>query len=218
MDRPDATLIRSILPKAPWATFGFAAPDPAPPDPHDDPMDFQVQLAADYVEWVTGRPQDATMPDPLMRTAQMADALRVVQQLSDAGRDQIDAYAESDVLASFSADGYSETYRDTGVSAKAMMDGRLVNPWPPLNRLLWMLMTPARLVYWMGFLEGGGIPQWGVAEVDWSGANRWGGIPGRPGDGGMAGDEALGGTDTYGTRYPTGSNTGVELPGDGIGG
>lgn len=216
MQRPTAPFIRSILPKAPWQAFGFAAPAEAPENPADDPLDFQVQLAADYVEWVTGRPQDDTMPPQLVRTAQMADALRVVQQLSDTGRDQIDAYAESDVLASFSADGYSETYRDTGVSAKAMMDGRLVNPWPPLNRLLWMLMTPERMVYWIGYLEGGGVPMWGVAEVDWSGANRWGGLPGQPGDGGMAGDEALGGIDTYGNRYPTGSNTGIESPGSPI--
>lgn len=183
----------------------------AQPSAAEDPLQLQVDLAADYVEWVTGRVMDASMPRNLERAAQMATALRTVQQVSDVSADSLDALSEGDVLASLSADGVSMNFRDTGTAGQAQAKALMVNPWPPLNRLLWMLMTPVRQSYWMGFLMGGGIPAWGVAEVDWSGGNRWGGVPGDAGSGGLAGDELAhraGGS----MAWPTGSFTGTVMP------
>lgn len=206
--RPDAALVRALMPKVKWVKRGYAPPA-NPGDP--DPLQFVVDMAADYVEETTGRKLDATMPPNLVRIAQMAVALATVAFLADFSDDQLEALGEGDVLASFSADGVSETYRDTGVSLKAQRESWMVHPWPPLNRLLWLLMTPEKKVWWVAYLEGGGIPMYGVAEVDWSGANRWGGVPGAPGDSGLAGDElarGVGGT----AIYPTGSYGGLLGP------
>jgi hypothetical protein len=204
--RPDAALVRALLPGISWAKRGY--PAPAAGDP--DPLQLLVDLAADYVEQTTGRVLDATLPPQLIRVAQMAVALATVSLQSDLNDEQIEAVSGGDVLASFSADGYSETYRDTGVTLKAQREAWMVHPWPPLNRLLWMLMTPDKSAYWVGYLQGGGIPAWGIAEVDYSGANRWGGIGAEPGAGGLAGDYWPGtGGDGFGTVAPTGSYSGI---------
>jgi hypothetical protein len=204
VDRPDAARVRELLPNIKWAKRGY--PEPAAGDP--DPLQLIVDVAAAWVESVTGRPLDATMPAAFVRVAEMAVALATVAFLTDLSDAQLEALASGDVLASFSADGYSETYRDTGVALKAQREAWMLHPWAPLNRLLWTLITPEKIAWWIGFLQGGGVPSYGVAEIDWSGANRWGGVPGAPGDGGMAGDE-LAHRGTGGLGYPTGSNPGM---------
>jgi hypothetical protein len=193
VERPGATQVRGWLQAAPWADFGFPAPDPPPTDPAEDPLTFWVESAADYVEEVTGRPLD-TMPEKFVRMAQLAIALRTVQQLTGVSADQLEAFAGADVLSSFSADGYSETYKTGATASKQQREGWVVNPWQPLNELLWLLMTDAKKAEWIAYFTGGGIPRFGVTEVDWSGGNRIGWDPrGAPaGEGGLAGDEAGG--------------------------
>jgi hypothetical protein len=206
VNRPDAALVRQILPTIDWASRSYAAPtDPAA----DDPLQFLVDMAADYVEETTGRKLDATMPEQYVRMAQMAVALAAVAFMFDFSDEQLDALAEGSVLASFSADGYSENYRDTGTQEQAQRKGLMIHPWAPLNRLLWALLTPEKRVWWFGFLQGGGIPSYGFAEIDWSGGNRYGGVPGAPGDGGLAGDEVASRSGSGVGRYATGSNPGA---------
>jgi hypothetical protein len=214
VETPDAAFVRRILPAINWADRGYPLPAGAITPDNPDPLQFLVDLAADWVVATTGRQLDAAMPQPLVRMAQMAVALSTVAMSVDFSDDTLEALASGDVLASFSADGYAENYRDTGVALEAQRKALMLHPWAPLNRLLWALLTPAMRAYWFGFLMGGGIPSYGIVEMDWSGANRWGGVPGEPGAPGMAGDELAMRGHTAGGIYPTGSNTGI-IAGDG---
>jgi hypothetical protein len=167
-----------------WAEYDYEAPHTSTAI---DPLVLEVGLACDYVAWVSGRPLDATMPPALERAAQKAVVLRTIQQvIQESGEQQEDLFAGT-TLKGFSVTGYAEQYVEVGEAEQAHRKGMMINPQPELNRLLWMLVTPQQLGWWRAFLSEGGIPAYGVVEMDWSGANRYGGYAGIM-EGGLPGD------------------------------
>lgn len=164
MERPNAELVRKVLPMVDWVGLAGAVPqNPTEDDP--DPLEFWVQAAVDYAEEVTGRPMDETMPARFVRAAQLVVALLASQQLINVSPDQMEAVAGAEVLQSFSADGYSESYRAPGDVDKAAAAAKMINPNPTINRLLWMLATDAKKAEWLAFWDPDkyGTPQWGIA-------------------------------------------------------
>lgn len=167
MERPTAALVRQVLAKVKWAKVGYPAPVDPPTEAAPDPLQWWVDMAADYVEEVTGR-EFATMPTRLEKLAVLAVALLSVANITGTTQDAFEAMAGAEGLASFSAGSYSETYRDPQGSVKAERESLMVHPWPAINRLLWLLMTPEKMQYWRGVLSGEGVPAYGVVEVDWA--------------------------------------------------
>lgn len=175
MNRPTSANIRA------WSKLDFSDPDlgylPASPDP----LDFVVAQACGYVTQVTARAIDATMPTDLLEIAQAA-ILRRAEQLIQMGKaDNVDTAGDVDLVSSFTAGSYSETRRDT--SARQGQSPATLNPWPELDRALWLLLTdtPAeaaaggnaaveeRRDYWRWLLgQGSQLPAWQIVETDWS--------------------------------------------------
>lgn len=212
MQKPNTSEVRGWTPKVPWPELGYGVPHAGA-----DPLDLEVALAVAYVEWVIEMPLEA-VPPTMEAIAQKAVVLRVIQQVNVDSEEQQEASFAGDVLKSFNVTGYSETYVEPGEAQQAQRKGMMINPWAELNRLLWALvsLTPKRLGWWRAFLSEGGIPAYGVVEMDWSGANRFGGFPAGAAAGGLPGDylgwDGLG--DGWGGvgGWPSGSNMGVIIP------
>lgn len=181
MQTPSGQEVRGWTPQTKWATIGYGA------GTLPDTLDFETKLAVQYIEWVIGRALDASMPNQLEAMAQKAVALRVVQQVYLDDEDTVEGLGSGASVKNISVTGFSENYIVPGDASQSERKGLMVNPHPELNRLLWALMTPERMRWWRGWLADGVIPQYGVVEMDWSGANRWGGLA-EVGGGGMPGD------------------------------
>jgi len=135
----------------------------------DSDLDREIGRAAGYLLFVTGRPYDS-MPVEFVALVQQATQMRVEQQILGDTADQAETAAD-ELVQSFSAGAYTEARRGYG-DYKAANEALLVNKWPALNDLLWMLMTDAKRAYWRSHLSGVTTPAWGVVEVDWSNALR----------------------------------------------
>lgn len=212
MQQPTSQNIRQWTPQVDWSQLGYAA------GTTPDSLDLETGLACDYVAWVTGRLLDESMPPAFERMAQKAVVLRVEQQVNLDSEEQQEALNAGQALKGFSVTGYSEQYVDPGDASKSQREGMMINPNAELNRLLWALCTPERMAWWRGFLSDGGIPAYGVVEMDWSGANRWGGYPdalggGLPGDMPGIGSGSIDGWPVYG-GWPHGSNDTIVIGGE----
>lgn len=127
-------------------------------------LEVLVPRANAYIEYVTGQTW-AAMPTNLEKLAQQAAQMRT-EQIGIQGRHgHAESAAENEVVQSFSAGLYSESRRDT-----RSVVSKVVNTWPSLDELLWMLMTDDRRAYWLGWISGETVPDWGVVEVNWHGA------------------------------------------------
>lgn len=165
MDTPTAAYVRARTPRFDWSEVGYPAPDGP-----GDPLDEEVGDAIEYVQNVTWRKLDDTMPVELARSALRAVLLRTQQQVIQADPDMVET-ANDEVVQSFSAGGYSETRKDPGRRGEQSQ----VNPNPDLSRLLWLLMTPEAFSWWRAFLSGQapGLPAsvalggFQVLEVAW---------------------------------------------------
>ena len=153
MDRPDAAAVKLVLPTVPWAELGFT---------DDAVLDPLVEMANAYVEAVTGRLLDASMPTTLDDLALQAVALRTAQNIYDFQGDRIEDLTDAGIV-SFSVPGYSETRRDPTSTFKASM----INSWPMLNELLWLLATDEMRDEWLETFAGGVRPAFAYEEVDW---------------------------------------------------
>lgn len=169
MNPLDAAYVRSRTQRYDWSLVDFPAPEGSDPDP----LDEEVLDAVEYVEGVTWRKLDDTMPDSLARRAAKAAIMRTQQQVQQEDADQVET-ASDELTSSFNASGYSENRRafsDYGAANKAL----LVNKWPALNDLLWAVMTPEARSWWRSFLTGEmpGLPAelatggFNVLEVAW---------------------------------------------------
>lgn len=158
MTTPTAADIRS------WSKLDFDSLT------YSDDSDLQRVLdqAISYVEFVTGRRADPSLPSELEGLMRQALQMRTEQVVYQAQADAIET-ASDDTLQSFSAGGYSETRHD----ATRRGESKMLNPWQALNDILWMLMTDDKLDYWNYRLAGLNAPAWSVTEVDWS--LRWAG-------------------------------------------
>lgn len=158
MDRPDADAVRAVLPAFAWADFNYSGAT----------LDPVVEMANAYVEAVTGRVLDASMPTELDDLALQAVALRTAQLVSMFQADSIETMTD-DGIQSFSVPGYSETRRDL----TSVYKNGLVNPWPLLHELLWLLMTPAKREEWQDTLNDENAPAFAITETDWGFATAW---------------------------------------------
>lgn len=157
MDTPDVEAITT------WSKVPFDSLD----QPFsDDDLEVALARSIGYIQFVTGRMLDDSMPAEFEALAQQATQMRVEQLAYQAQPDYTETGTD-DQVANFSAGNYSETRRSPGDRAKAE-PGRIppINSWPALNELLWMLCTPDKQNYWQEqFAEG--IPAFEVTEMDW---------------------------------------------------
>lgn len=157
MDTPDVEAITT------WSKVPFDTLDA--PFSEDD-LEVALARAIGYVQFVTGRKLDSTMPDEFARLAEQATQMRVEQVVYQSQPDYSETGSD-DQISTFSAGNYSETRRAPGERAKAE-PGRIppINSWPALNELLWMLCTDEKQDYWVAqFAEG--LPAFATTEVDW---------------------------------------------------
>lgn len=145
MDTPTGTYVMQRAPRYDWAGAGYPTDDPTS-------LDEEVLDAVEYVQNVTWRLLDATMPLGLARSAARAVMLRTQQQVSQADPDMVESAAD-ELTSSQSAGGASETKRAFS-DMKSANEAFLVNKWPALNDLLWAVMTPEARAYWKAFLSG----------------------------------------------------------------
>ena len=174
-----------------WSRLDFAELD----EPFSD-ADLRIRLdrAVAYLEAMTGRTFDATMPPYLVPIAQEAVQLRV-EQMAWQEQPDYQETANDDQIQSFSAGGYSETRRVIRTYAGAEHGLPEMNPNAWLNRDIWLLCTEAMRTYWVETLMGAAmaaqIPSFAVTEADWG---------------------------NYGGLYPSGFRTAMsDLPGWGLG-
>ena len=160
-----------------WSRLDFAA-EGYPDD--EGPLGLQervVDPAASWIWYVTARSHSDPQTDQFPQVEDMLDAavrMRSEQIVLQARTDQLETSADIDMIASFSAGLYSETRRGVNDTAKPP---RMLNPWPPLNDLLWLLLglfpgenndlVGDRYDYWLALLMGTNAPAWQTVEVDW---------------------------------------------------
>jgi hypothetical protein len=170
MATPDATQIRE------WSQVDFAGRGFAEATP--DPLQVKVDEGIAYLSQVTGRTFDPPPPDVVLPVLNAALRMRVEQLVMQSQDDVVETAGDFDLIGSFSAGSYSETRREIGETT------RVLNPWPALEEMLWLLMTstPAevaaggnaavdeRLDYWRWVLGLGTVaPSWAMVEVNWAG-------------------------------------------------
>lgn len=166
-----------------WSKVDFSDSEigyPPPSGGASDSLQFVVDQAVAYVAQVTARNVDGTMPTVLVPVAQAAVLRRTEQLVQMSREDNVETAGEVDLVQSFSAGAYEETRRDT--SSKQNGPSTL-NPWPELERILWLLLTETpdeiaaggnptvsdRRDYWRWILgQGSQLPAWETVEVDWS--------------------------------------------------
>lgn len=180
MEAPTVVLVKGQVPETfPWSSLGY-----------DDDAELQklVDVANRYVERCTGL---AFLHDPAASTIAVLDEPLVLEavtlstvQLAYQRRKSYMSGAADDLVASFSAGSYSEARRDN--SSRGGGSGKMprLNPWPRLDDLLWMLMTPDQYDFWMERLGGQIAPYFTVTEMDWTGDLGLAGagvVPGFPG-------------------------------------
>lgn len=157
MDTPTVTSIQT------WSKVPFDTLD-APFT--DDDLTVALARAIAYIQFVTGRTLDGTMPAEFASLAEQATQMRVEQLVFQAQPDYVETGSD-DQIATFSAGGYSETRRGPNDRAKAEA-GRIppINSWPSLNEMLWFLATEDKRDYWRTEL-GENTPGFEVTEMDW---------------------------------------------------
>jgi hypothetical protein len=130
-----------------------------------------VEASKAWVEWVTGRPMDPTLPTSLMPLGREAVRQRVELMAYRESSDAVQT-AGTEGIASMSVGGLSLSFRDPGARA-AQTGGAIgaapaITPWSVLNENLWALMTDERRDWWMGNFLAGGNPHFAVTEPDFS--------------------------------------------------
>jgi hypothetical protein len=176
MQTPDAAAVRAALPKFDWD--GRVGPLDTVPNPDVDPVQPFVDEAVAYVQTVTWRTLDATMPSGLAAIALRAVALRAAQTSVQDDDDYVGT-VNDDSIASFSIGPYSETRRDSSTlrGGRSPAQERL-NAWPALEQALWLLLSlqpgetnalvDERRDYWRSMISGINAPAFSLTEVDWT--------------------------------------------------
>lgn len=169
METPDAAAVRAVLPKFDWE--GRVGDNEA--------LQPLVDEAVAYVQTVTWRNLDSTMPASLASIALRAVALRAAQ-VAVQSEDDYAGTVNDDSISSFSIGPYSETRRDPSRRGEQ----KALNVWPALEQALWLLLalTPGevnplvdeRHDYWLAQLAGVHAPAFSLTEVDWN--NRFDGL------------------------------------------
>lgn len=162
-----AALPPSVADIKAWSRLDFADLD-APFS--DDDLQVRLERALAYLETVTGRAIDATMPRLLVPIAQEAVQLRVEQMAFQEQEDYAET-ANDDMVQSFSAGNYTESRRVVRTYSGAETGLPEINSQPWLNRDIWLLCTDDMRAYWtetlMGAAAAASIPSFEVTEADW---------------------------------------------------
>jgi hypothetical protein len=163
--RPTAEDIRALSMTPPcgfdWGAHCYPAPDPYALE--EDPLQPIVEIAIGYLEFVMcGQPVEC-VPAHLVPMLNMALLMRAQQWVFWTNP----AVTEQQMtgIASFSAGSYSETT----VTQHRQTSDRWVNPYPPLNDLLWMLMPPECREKWTAIVDPNkpDLPWFEVTSPDW---------------------------------------------------
>jgi hypothetical protein len=130
-----------------------------------------VEASKAWVEWVTGRPMDGTLPTGLMPLGREAVRQRVELMAYRESSDAVQT-AGTEGIASMSVGGVSLSFRDPGArpaqTGGAIGAAPAITPWSVLNENLWALMTDERRDWWMGNFLAGGNPAFAITEPDFS--------------------------------------------------
>jgi hypothetical protein len=149
-----------------WSRVNFAGLD----NPYTDvDLGRMIARACGYLQAITGRPIDDTMPPNLVTIAQDAVQLRVEQEAMQSQEDYVDTLND-DAIQSFTAGNYSETRKEPGRlrytgATTGIPD---INPNAALNMDMWLLMTPDMQEYWRYVIQGTGAVAFEVTEADWA--------------------------------------------------
>lgn len=170
-----------------WSRLDFESLD----EPFTD-EDIQVRInrTTAYLEQVTGRAMNDKLPRQLIPIAQEAFQLRIEQIARQEQEDYSDTAAD-DLIASFSAGSYSETRREPRSGTQPTTGLPEINPFPWLNRDIWLLCTEDMKYTWIEYLQGQAaasqIPSMETTEADWGnydgvypydyGPGRWRPLP-----------------------------------------
>lgn len=162
-----------------WSKVDWADPDvdyPPPVGSDPDPLQLLVDRASAYVTFVTARGYDSHLPTSLEPLLNQAVQMRT-EQLAQMGKaDNVETAGDFDLLSAFTAGAYSETRRSMADANEAKAG--MLNPWPELNRLLWLLLglvpgetnadVDDRRDYWRYILGmQPNAPAWAVVEMNW---------------------------------------------------
>jgi len=138
------------------------------PEDSPDPLQYVVDQANAWLTIVTGRsytsgwtppPIDPAILLPLM---DQAVRMRTEQIVMQSQQDNVETAGDFDLIASFSAGSYSETRRDN------MKTSTMINPWPALNNLLFLLLDDDHRDFWLWLMTGIQPPAWSTVQVDWA--------------------------------------------------
>lgn len=160
--------------QANFARLGYPEPTPGT----SDKLDRRVRAAQGYVEQMTGRTLDETLPAGLVELAHEAVVMRVEQSLGQRSRASVSDLSQGGGLGlkSMRAGDYSETRFDPSEARKA----RLFNPWAALSEVLWLLATPARRLELLADLSDEPAPValavpmvGGYCSPGWAGDGYW---------------------------------------------
>jgi len=164
---PPAALPPTVAEIKRWSRRRFEDYD----EPFDD-ADIQVRLerSVAYLEAVTGRKWDETMPKRLIFIAQEATQLRV-EQMAFQEQDDYHETTNDDQIQSFTAGGYSESRPIVRTYAGSESGFPEINSNSWLNKDIWLLCTDDMRTYWVETLQGAtaaaNIPSFAVTEADW---------------------------------------------------
>lgn len=171
MDALTAAEVRETMQIADFAFMGLIT---------EERLQSYTDDAVEEVCWLTGWTM-AVVPTTLERTMTRTIGLMTVFLAGRENLDVLETAGDFDLLSNFSAGAYHETrhepMRPTRGTAQATA---ILNPWPPLADMLWLLMLPnpdgsanpavdARREYWTMMMGGPIAPYWDVQEVNWSG-------------------------------------------------
>ena len=138
------------------------------PEDTPDPLQYVVDQANSWLTLVTGRsytvPLTSPPPDPTILVPLMDQAVRMrtEQIVMQSQQDNVETAGDFDLIASFSAGSYSETRRDN------MKNSQMINPWPALNNLLFMLLDDDHRDFWLWWMTGIQPPAWNTVMLDWA--------------------------------------------------
>lgn len=139
MDKPTPTNLRAD-PRIPWASL-FNIPDGSA---GDTVIQEEIDLAWGYLTKECGRDFDDITEDDDVVVANRAVKLRIVQQAAYGKGTFGEVMSYSSGVQSYSVPGYSENRFDPAQGRQAGSRPWLFNPWPELDRLMYILATPER--------------------------------------------------------------------------
>lgn len=161
MDRPTAEEIR-LDTRIDWVAIGY--PDTVAGNAL---LDEEIAFAWAYVESKSCRDLDAlVVDDPLGILGLRALKLRVLQSTTQSSSSYVNQ-SLNNLIKSFAVPGYSETKFDPPWVNNKNFQHAVVNDWPVLADLLWMMMTDECKQFYIDMFKDEFAPFSVTTEVMW---------------------------------------------------